>query len=432
MRCNEELFNLVTQDKIQENDEFELYLTRDLPDCKRISALKPVAVSGDSKPNQYRRPVNRFECMREGCVNTGLLMMTAADETATYHAAFDATEFAGGVVTFYVYPDETATFPMTVTFKIGNEQALTNANVYTQTITEDMVGEDGFAPVVVLLADAPDSTEGDGWTPSPTGAYIQLSADKVAGYSSIAIIDALNDFELNDVILMRCVQNAGDDISLNTIEEACTEAQYDKNINSLPFSMSATKISSNYMKGNPLYGKGDSTTGFVPMTTKKTIESYTFEGEEYGRVILADANQDECGRIAMQIVDECATDMLSELSIPRIVDIDEGHFLVIKNDDGTTDLIVNKEHIGREVRISYPALRDAEMAVYSTDFLGDTKARLVHRKKIGGVEYTIVYDNVLITTFPVSISTDSAVFNWSFAIIRDKNGYFKKEYKINA
>lgn len=433
-KCYEELFKTVSNNKIDKDDIFELALNRKLPDCRRINALRPVAVSGESTPDRYERPNNQFECRQTGCVNTGVLMMAEADETVTYRAQYDATEFVGGVVTFYVKPGEDAEFPINVTFKIGNEESVTNANEYTRVITEDMVAEDGFAPVVIILADEPTSTSGDGWTPSASGSnYIQLSADKVVGYSSIAIFDELKDFALFAVIQMRCITSAGDDMSFTLIEEQCQAVQYDKNINTIPFSMTAQEVTSNYMQGNPLFGDGSRDFGYVPTTVKKTVETYEVDGQTYGRIALPDMNQEECGRVSVQIPDDCSATILSALSIPTLVDIEPNYFLVLNNEDGSTDVIFDESHIGKTLLVSYPKLIEIEEWVFNPDFLNDVDARITYTRTLSdGTKLIFTYDNVFITTFPMNLTSTTAAFNWSFSIARDREGNFFRVQKVIA
>ena len=190
-RCNNGvLLNKIGMKTLTDQTEIDIRVRRDLPDCKRMSAKNYSAISGAYTWNQFRKPVNRFECMRRGCINSGLLMMAAANETVTYHARYDAVEFSGGVITLYVYPDSAATYPITLTVNISDTSTFTNADSYEVTLTEAMVTDDGFIPVVVDLSETPTDI-GDGWTATSAGAYIQLSADKIVGYSSIAIFDAL-------------------------------------------------------------------------------------------------------------------------------------------------------------------------------------------------------------------------------------------------
>lgn len=430
-RCNEELFRLLSQKKVAEADEIELRVKRKLNDCRRINAMNPVAVTGTPAPDMYRRPLNRFECNRKGCVNTGLLMMAAANDTATYKTT-DSTEFANGVVTFYVYAEGT-TFPVAVTFKIGDEQAMTNTDVYNVAITQDMVRDDGFVPIIIRLDDPPASQEGNGWTPSAVGSYIQVTADQIVGYSSFSFQQSLDDFELYDIIKLRCITNAGDDQSLSVLEEKCQDAEYDTNVNTIPFSVTANLVSSNYLRANPMYARGTDTVGFKIQTIRKTVEAYTVGTQNYGRIILSDANQAECARIAVQYQDDCDAMMLTAFSVPVITAIDQGHFLVIDNDDGSTSIIFNEGHVGREFLISYPKTMEVKKSVYSTDFLNDAEASLVWTRHLSnGTEIVDVFDNVFITTFPRNITDTTSAFTWAFSIARAADGNFYYTQEIVA
>ena len=432
MRCNDELFKLISINKIDPKDEIELRVKRELDTCRRINAMHPVAYSGDTQPstNTYARPENKFECSRNGCVNSGTATLASAEQTLTYRTG-DATEFSAGVVTFYVAPGENA--PAAVTFKIGDTQAMTNADVYTVNITAAMVGDDGFAPVVIDLSQTPSSVVGNGWTASSGGAFIQLSADKIVGFSSIAIFEALEDFELIDIIKMQCVTSAGDDMSFSTIEDTCQAVAYDSNINTLSFSLTANMVSANYFRANPMYAAGDKTEGFYTRTIKRTVEAYSYGGNNYGKITLADANQDECGRIALQIVNDCEPTILRLLSIPTIVNVGEEQYQVINNADGTTDIIVNAVHVGSELRVSYPQTAEILEATFSNFNLEGKEGSLVWTRHLSdGSTIVDVFDNIFVTTFPRSISNTAATFSWAFSAARDADGNFYREQTILA
>ena len=120
-RCNNDLLlKKIGIKTLGENTEIDFRIRKDLADCRKINAKDYVKLSEGANVtfNRYRKPENRFECMRKGCVNTGLLMTSAANTAVTYLARFDATEFAAGVITFYVYPNGTA--PVTVTVSISD------------------------------------------------------------------------------------------------------------------------------------------------------------------------------------------------------------------------------------------------------------------------------------------------------------------------
>lgn len=434
-RCNNGvLLNKIGMKTLTDQTEIDIRVRRDLPDCKRMSAKNYSAISGAYTWNQFRKPVNRFECMRRGCINSGLLMMAAANETVTYHARYDAVEFSGGVITLYVYPDSAATYPITLTVNISDASTFTNADSYEVTLTEAMVTDDGFIPVVVDLSETPTDI-GDGWTATSAGAYIQLSADKIVGYSSIAIFDALEDFELLDVVKVTCLTTAGGASSLEMIEEACNESRYNDKVTQIPFEMTGTKITPNYWKLNPMAGKGENTKGFVMTGVQKTVESHTIGSTSYGRIVLADAQQDVCGMFAIQIADDCnVTDAgMTQLSIPTPVALSERQFIVVPNTDGTTDILFNSALVGTDMLISYPQEVDVEEIRVNPDMLGDTHMSIVWVKyQSDQVKIVDIFDNVFLTSFPNTITNETAEFAFTFVVARDQNGDFYREQRIYA
>ena len=434
-RCNNGvLLNKIGMKTLTDQTEIDIRVRRDLPDCKRMSAKNYSAISGAYTWNQFRKPVNRFECMRRGCIISGLLMMAAANETVTYHARYDAVEFSGGVITLYVYPDSAATYPITLTVNISDASTFTNADSYEVTLTEAMVTDDGFIPVVVDLSETPTDI-GDGWTATSAGAYIQLSADKIVGYSSIAIFDALEDFELLDVVKVTCLTTAGGASSLEMIEEACNESRYNDKVTQIPFEMTGTKVTPNYWKLNPMAGKGENTKGFVMTGVQKTVESHTIGSTSYGRIVLADAQQDVCGMFAIQIADDCnVTDAgMTQLSIPTPVALSERQFIVVPNTDGTTDILFNSALVGTDMLISYPQEVDVEEIRVNPDMLGDTHMSIVWVKyQSDQVKIVDIFDNVFLTSFPNTITNETAEFAFTFVVARDQNGDFYREQRIYA
>lgn len=427
-RCNNgELLNKISMNKLTETTEVEFRIRKDLPDCRKINTRNFIAISGTYSYNQYRRPTNRFECMRKGCINTGLLMLNAANETVDYRAMYDATDFAAGIITLYVYPGAGITFPATLTMKISDDSTFTNADVYTVSIAAADVTDDGFAPVIIDLSQTPASTAGDGWTATAAGAYLRFSADKVVGLSSIAIFDSIEDFEIADVVKVACLTTIGGTYDVEMIEAACQESQYNDQVTSLSFPVTGTKVTPNYWKLNPMMAKGSNVTGFETTTVKKTI------GAD-GVVTLADVNQDVCGFIAVQLADACdVTDaFLTQLSMPiTLTALDEGHYQVIKKNDGTTEIHFNTVHAGLEVLISYPRTVQIEELVANPDNLnGVHVSMIVPRYQSDGVKYIDIYENVFVTSFPATITTDTAEFAFTITIARDSDGNFFRTQRI--
>ena len=437
-RCgNEALLKLISNKKLDENTRVRFSVRSDLPDCRKIDAKNYVAITQAGSYNKYDRPVNRFECGRQGCLTSGTLTTVDAADTVTYRAMFDATEWAAGAVTFYVKPDANANYPITVTAKIGEKDTFDDTDttgdsfdVYTVELTADQVTDDGFIPVLIDLSKAPAQVVNNGWEAKATGAYIQLSATEPIGISSISIYDSLDDFETSHVVEIGCLSSIGGTYDIDMVTGACQDPQYNK-VDTLTFPMSGTQATPNFHLLNPMYGKGKNVKGFENVTVEKTIEA---DGER-GKITLADANADVCGFISVQIADSCdVTDaMLNMLSIPTPVDIDEGHFQVIRNQDGTTDLLFNKALIGMDVLVAYPKAVDIEETVVNSDNLGSVRVSMSYEAKTSdGTKYVYIFDNVFVTSFPAAISSEEAVFNFTITIARDADGNFMRIQKING
>lgn len=431
-RCsNEALLKKVGVEALGENTEIDFRLRRDLPDCRKINAKNYVATSAANalSYNKYKKPVNRFECNRTGCITTGVLYMNEADETVTYRAMFDATEWADGVVTFYVQPDEgllDADYPITVTLAVSEAIDFANADVYTVSVTKDMITDDGFVPLMVNLANPPSSVEGNGWTPDNTGAFIRLSADKKVGYSSISIYDSIDDFDLLETVTIACLTTVGGTFDLEVVQQRCQEAKYNDQVQTLNFPVTGTKITGNYLHMFPMMARGNAEIGFDMITVEKTI------GPD-GKITLADANQDVCGYITVQADDACdvteATYIMS--SANSIEDVDDGHFIVLKNHDGSTDIVFNTSQAGIKVLVRYPKRVEIEEWIANADNLNSTELSMtVPWKMTDGTKYLLVFDRVYITAFPITVTNEEQSFAFTLSIGRDANGNFFRVQKI--
>lgn len=421
-RCsNAELMKKIGVKKLDKSVEVTFDVHRDLPDCRKINTKDYINSISGGTYNKYKRPENQFECLREGCVTSGVLTIPST-QTAQYKAQYDATEFANGVVTFYVYPGSTE-LPATVTLTISDDANFTNADVYTVNVTQAMVGEDGFAAIMILLQSDPTSTTGDGWTPSASGAYIQLNSNKTIGFSTIDIYESIYDFEIDDVVKVGCLTSMGGSFDIEAIEATCLSSGYNTDLGSLSFPVTGNTVTSNYHLLNPLNGKGSSETGYDLVTVRKTVAVD-------GTVVLSDAAQDECGNIAVQIADACDTSELKRLSIPNQVALDEGHYQVVKNNDGTSTLYFNTALAGTDVLISYPRTIAVEEWVGNAENLGSVRVRMtVPLETTDGRHEVHVFNNVLITGFPMSFTQEETEFAFTITIQKDKDGDFYHIYR---
>lgn len=421
MRCdNNTLLKKIDLKAVSKDLEIDFRLRKDLPDCRKINTRNAVAVSGTYSYNKYKKPVNRFECDREGCITTGLLMMSTEDETATFRAMYDATEFADGVVTFYVFPDSGVTYPITVKFEISANDQFADADVYTISLTDGMVTSDGYIPVQVTLATTPTSVEGNGWEPVATGAYIRLSADKVVGYSSISIYDSLDDFDLLESVTMSCISTIGGTFDLELVTQQCQEARYNDDVQSLEFPVTATQVTANYMNLFPMLRKGNSQVGYKMTTAVRTIGSD-------GKITLADVNQDVCGYITVQSADKCDVGTYAHSSSINVSDIDDGHFIVVKNADGTTDVMFNTSQAGVEVLVRYPRKVSISERVANVNNLNSSQLSATIPF---GENILLVFDKVFVQSFPIAWTNEENSFAFTFAVGRDSEGNFMRVFEI--
>lgn len=434
-RCkNDILINKIGSEKLQKTTETEFVRHNYLPDCRRIIASKYIN-EVTATYNKYEVPANQFECVREGCVNSGTLYNEGAE--TQYKAQWDAVEFASGVITFYTTGTEG-----TATVKISDTATGTNSDVYTIDLSKIEDGADGYKAVVVDLSQTPSSTTGNGWTANHVAAYITITITPAQGdtaseigISSIAVYDSLEDFETSATVVLACLSQLGGAWEFEPVEATCfgNGGIDDESIDTFEKTITAKALTPNYHQLNPLYGKGDATTGWDAVTVEKTVEAGTGDDAGYGVIVLPDKYPDECGFVSVARADNCnVTDAhLVELKVPSRVAVDEGHFFVIDQEDGSAKIYVNSALIGQTLVVRYPQAVEVEEYVYDVDNVRDTRFRWSYtRTYTDGVKYRFVFDNVIITSFPDEITDEETEFEFTVTIQKDATGKFGRAYKI--
>ena len=186
-----------------------------------------------------------------------------------------------------------------------------------------------------------------------------------------------------------------------------------------------------------MYNKGSLTKAWDKETVEATVKALT--GTDYGYVTLDDIDQNECGFISIQALYDCRESqnvsdaLLERLAIPSKIDMDEDHYQLIDNGDGTTTILFNQVHIGRSVLISYPKVVDVTDSFEFTDeVVNEVRTRMSYVKCFtDGSKYRFVYNNVLVTSFPDALSEDEeAEGELTLNIQRDANGRFCYAYRI--
>lgn len=430
-RCRNEIFmNNVGVKKLEKNTEVHFDVQRNLPDCKKIRTDKYVSTEADAPAfKKLRFPANQFECLREGCVNSGTLYNEGKE--TVYQTREDATQFSAGIITFYV----TGANSGNAVVKLSNSADFTDSWEYTINLADMATGADGYKAVVVDLSKEP-TVNGEGWTPQENGAFISIAIDpegEEIGISSISIFDDMADFDISTHVIVSCLTGIDGSFDLSAAEQTCfRNAGYDtSDLNGFEQTITGKALTPNYMMLNPLVSKGEAVKGFEDETIQKTVEELA--GTDYGQIMIPDMNQDECGFFSAMLADACNVidSQLYRYSIPSKIDLDESHYQLIDSGNGETIVLFNKDHIGTSILISYPKVVNVEEFVISDDFLDEIRVRMTYEKvHTDGVKYKFVFNNVLITSFPNALTEEETEFAFTIMIQRDSKGKFGYAYRI--
>jgi len=430
---NEKFMSTVGAGKLTNKVEIDFDVQRNLPDCQKINAGRYVSTTATSpRFDRFKIPKNQFECMQGSCVNSGTLLLEAGAETV-YKFKLNATEFAAGVLTFYALGttgDAEVTISDTVEF--------INADKYTVSLADMAHGDDGYSAVVVDLTKEPTDV-GTGWNTSGEAIYVKIKLSAGTGISTIAMFEDMDDFAVSTHVIARCLSGIDGSWDLDVAEETCfKKGQFDtSDLQGIEKTVSFRGITPNYWRMMPMYKKGSLTKAWDKETVEMTIKALT--GTEYGYVTLDDIDQNECGFISIQALYDCreskniADALLERLSIPSRVDMDENHYQLVDNGDGTTTILFNSVHIGRSILISYPKVVDVVDSFDITDEeVNEVRTRMTYtRCYTDGTKQRFIFNNVLVTSFPDALTEDDdAEGEFTISIQRDANGRFGYAYRI--
>lgn len=430
---NEKFMATVGASKLHNKVEVDFDVQRNLPDCQKISAGKYVSTTATApRFDRFRIPKNQFECMQGSCVNSGTLMANAGF-SAVYKFKLDAAEFAAGVLTFYALGTTG-----TAEVQISDAPAFTDADKYTIQLADMAHGEDGYTAVVVDLAQTPADV-GNGWSAEGEAIYVKITLSAATGLSTIAMFEDMDDFAVSTHVIARCLSGIDGSWDLDVAEETCfKKGQFDtSDLQGIEKTVSYRGITPNYWRMMPMYKKGNLTKAWDKETVEVTVKALS--GTSYGYVTLDDIDQDECGFISVQALYDCRESqnmsdaLLYRLAIPSKVDVDEDHYQLIDNGDGTTTILFNEVHIGQAMLVSYPKVVDVKDSFDITDEdVNEVRTRMSYvRCYTDGTKYRFVFDNVLITSFPDALTEDDdAEGEFTVSIQRDANGRFGYAYRI--
>lgn len=430
---NEKFMSTVGVNKLTKNVEVDFDVQRNLPDCQKIMAGKYISATDTSaRYDRFKIPKNQFECMQGLCVNTGTLFLTAGADTV-YKFKLDATEFAAGVLTFYALGTTG-----NATVLISDDSTFTNADQYTVDLTKMAHGDDGYSAVVVDLSQTPTDV-GTGWSTDGDAIYVKITLSAGTGLSTIAMFESMDDFAVSTHVIARCLTGVDGSFDLDVAERTCFKGgQYDTSeLSGIEKTVSYKAITPNFWKLLPMYKKGYLTKAWDRETVEMTVKALT--GTDYGYVTLDDIDQSECGFISIQVLYDCRDSqnvseaMLNRLAIPSQVDMDGGHYQLIDNGDGTTTILFNAMHIGRNILVAYPKVVEVADSFEITDEdVNEVHTRMSYVKCFtDGSKFRFVYNNVLITSFPDALTEDEeAEGELTINIQRDANGRFGYAYRI--
>lgn len=429
---NEKFISTIGPAKLNKNVEVDFDVQRNLPDCQKQNAGRYISTeAANPRYDRFKTPKNQFECMQTYCVNSGTLYN---DGSATdYKFKLNASEFAAGVLTFYALGTTG-----NATVLISDTAQFTNADQYTVDLSTMAHGDDGYSAVVVDLTQTPTDI-GDGWSATGDNVYVRISLASGQGISTISMFESMDDFAVSTHVIARCLTGVDGSFDLDAAEETCfNRGAYDTSeLNSFEKTVSFRAITSNYWRLLPLYKKGSLTTAWDKETVEMTVKALT--GTDFGYVTLDDIDQNECGFVTVQVLYDCretkesADALLDRLAIPSRIDMDGGHYQLIDNGDGTTMILFNEMHIGKDVLISYPKVVDVVDSFDITDEdVNEVRTRMSYVKQYtNGAKYRFVYNNVLVTSFPDALSEDTdAEGEFTISVQRDADGRFGYAYKI--
>ena len=429
---NEKFMSTVGVNKLTKNVEVDFDVQRNLPDCQKINAGRYVSTTADNpRYDRFKIPKNQFECMQGLCVNSGTLYNNGAD--TIYKFKLDATEFAAGVLTFYVL-GTTGNAEVTISDAVG----FVNADKYTIALADMAHGDDGYTAVVVDLSQEPTDI-GNGWSATGDAIYVKVKVTGATGISTLAMFESMDDFAVSTHVIARCLTGVDGSLDLDVAERTCFKgSQFNtSDLNGIEKTVSYKAITPNFWRLSPMYRKGYLTKAWDRETVEMTVKALS--GTDYGYVTLDDIDQDECGFISIQVLYDCrdsqnaAEAMLDRLAIPSKVDMDGGHYQLIDNGDSTTTILFNEIHIGKSVLIAYPKVVEVADSFDITDEdVNEVHTRMSYVKcYTDGSKYRFVYNNVLVTSFPDALSEDDEQEGeLTLNIQRDANGRFGYAYRI--
>ncbi|MCL1925062.1 MAG: hypothetical protein FWF50_05710, partial [Defluviitaleaceae bacterium] len=237
-RCdNNVLISKVGMKPLNKTIEVDFAVLTDLENCVRINTRNYVETQGSPVFSPSSIPNDMFGCLSDDCENSGTLNLTGTGSVnATFISRSDATLFSVGVITYYVFFRNAGTYTVRTAITDITDTNFNNRDEY---FTNDIeVFRPGFHPVVVDLSEAPlvtdENTDSNGWTPMRRGIRLRITVSNSsgsgsinAGISSIFIYNSIEDFEVNDVVKVGCIDEFSGEFTLDARDASCFGVGYD-------------------------------------------------------------------------------------------------------------------------------------------------------------------------------------------------------------
>ena len=448
--------------KMKNEDLIAISVLDNLASCAKIDTKNIDSKDNlDNLDNAYYNAANVPEdiigCSKNKCYNTGSLQGEIKESKkdvvfGNFHKYVDATLYVTGTVVAYFYVSTPGDYRIKMDIAEYTEPAWDN---YASVNTTIHAVSEGFYLAKFDLTSTAQSEEGNGWNIDQIGVKLRfnvggdaVTAGDIIGISSVAFYESIEDLELNNTILLSCIDTWGDSQSFDVIEGACSTSEYDPQSGTMTANITTNKYTENLRFLNPtLYKSDDTTFGIMKIVTREVLDAAEYfenidaglatELEGYGVIQLSDAIED-CGFVYVQ-TPGCANNAHSltrvNSPVPVMTENDSDKFQVLSTNykgDFTKGLVlVGKDWIGQELNIVYRKEATAEVYEVTNEFR-DFNVNILAplRKKDGTIEYHY-YENAFVTTLNNNISrSDETTVELQFTIAADENGVRKKIAKI--
>ncbi|NST89413.1 hypothetical protein HRG58_06240 [Enterococcus faecalis] len=440
-KCNtEQVLSMIGVNKLTKAQELFFSVLQDNDSCVKIKTSDYLEIIGDKSAfNKYLRPEDAFNCLAEGCRNTGGLLITGNEFPlgATFKKVTDATDFYAGATTFYLDLPKDGTY--TIEFKIAaiNDNSFVNADVYRKKFT----GTKGYNPIFIDFSVVPEEVLGEGWQANERGVYVSITVTteeeiplKQIHISSISFYNSIEELQNDEVVTIGCITEYGGDMTMDVADSVCFGAKYDPSSASITRTFTGGKTSGNYWLLNPFMRRGDLSKGWTVVKEKDKVRELTIDGRRYGYILLNGLSKQECSFSKALVASECSfTDAeLTKVNLPDVAVLNEKQYQIIKHGEYDGYLIVHERLIGQPLLYAYPKEVSIEQYVGEDDAYEGRRVRLFFPTvQTDGVKVNYIFNNVLVTSFPTTLSnTDETTFEFEVSIQKDNNGRFFEVQKI--